>query len=253
MTGRPAVHRPADLGELVAMVDRVPTADLVGGGTLAIPARYAGRRATPIISLRDVREMSGARPGWIGAATTIAAIAADSRLPGALAAVAGQIAGPAVRRQATVGGNLAAAQPGCICAVLLALRAEVALLRPEAGVPFLDWQPLADRTRWSGRLITAVRWNVRRRVAAQRLVIGTVGPVVATVAVGRGWRGPADWTPDVAVCGSDLSPQARMGAAIDTESERVSCLASLGIPPERLRAAAGLLEQCLSALEGTGR
>ncbi len=89
--------------------------ELRAGGTDLSERRRSGVSVGPLIDLTPSPEMIGI--GWgadgaarIGAATTIAAIAADRQIAAAypgIAAAAGGLATPQVRHLATLGGNLA--------------------------------------------------------------------------------------------------------------------------------------------------
>jgi 4-hydroxybenzoyl-CoA reductase subunit beta len=112
-----AYHRPESLGaalELLRREDALP----IAGGTDLVP-NMKHRLFTPdhLVALKGVRELRGiemveGKAGAelrIGAGETLARLATDARvvrhLP-SLAAAAGQVAGPQIRNQGTLGGNL---------------------------------------------------------------------------------------------------------------------------------------------------
>ncbi|MEW5880403.1 MAG: 4-hydroxybenzoyl-CoA reductase subunit beta [Pseudomonadota bacterium] len=108
------LHRAVSASHAAALLARLPGARIVAGGTDLVPNLRRGIGAPP--ALVDVTSIAGfdsiARDGdgWrIGAATTLAALAADGSiardLP-ALAQAAATVAGPGHRTVATLGGNL---------------------------------------------------------------------------------------------------------------------------------------------------
>lgn len=119
-------HRPRALGEALDLLARHPGAMMIAGGTDLVP-NMKHRLWTPdhLIALKAVPELDGAvfldasgAPGEgesdtaelaLGAGVTLARIAADARVQSrfpSLAAAAGKVAGPQIRNQATLGGNL---------------------------------------------------------------------------------------------------------------------------------------------------
>ena len=101
----------------------------LGGGTLLMrQVNYGNREFDRIVRCLDPelrRIQSGPNGVRIGAAVTMAAIAASRQLE-FLAPVAARIGGPAIRNMATLGGNLFAASPfGDLTAALLALDGRV--------------------------------------------------------------------------------------------------------------------------------
>ena len=119
------------LREASAAVGRNPSARFLGGGTLLVRALNEGAvdfstlvRSTDR-ALAEIRT-SGSRL-CIGAAVTMAAVLANRELA-FLHPAARAVGGPAVRVQATVGGNLFAPPPyGDFTAALLALDARVSV------------------------------------------------------------------------------------------------------------------------------
>jgi xanthine dehydrogenase YagS FAD-binding subunit len=108
-------YRPLTAEQAVALLDdKWGTAELLAGGTdlLDLQKEYIAQ-LDKIVSLRDVRSLSGIRATpqnlTIAAGTTLAEIAAHRdvrRLFPALAAAAGDIGGPQIRNMGTLGGNL---------------------------------------------------------------------------------------------------------------------------------------------------
>ncbi len=92
---------------------------LAGGATLIAQFNEGMGRPTHLVSLQDIAELKGIMAEAddrirIGAMTPHASVAKDVRLAGGLALVreaAAQIAHPAIRNMATIGGSLAQADP----------------------------------------------------------------------------------------------------------------------------------------------
>ncbi len=132
------LYRPRSLEEALTLVQTHEDAHLMAGATaLVLLMRQGLVRPSVVISLRDAglggirREADGSL--WLGATTTIreAEESADVRAHcGALAEAFGHVATVRVRDQATVGGNLAHADPAQDPPpMLLALGAEAELAR----------------------------------------------------------------------------------------------------------------------------
>lgn len=103
------VHMPSDLGEAAGLLANDPTAALLAGGTLLMPA--VNNEVTPIQSLVSTKRLGlegiaveGDR-ARIGAATRLADVGADPRLA-FLHPVIEAIASPPIRNLATVGEPL---------------------------------------------------------------------------------------------------------------------------------------------------
>jgi 4-hydroxybenzoyl-CoA reductase subunit beta len=122
-----AYHRPSTLDEAAAFLREHPDAMPIAGGTDLMP-NMKHRLFTPrhLVALKGIRELHGVRTAdargrevaadapeaaqlVIGACTTLSEVARDPlvrrRLP-SLAEAAGQVAGPQIRNQGTLGGNL---------------------------------------------------------------------------------------------------------------------------------------------------
>lgn len=104
---------PETLDEAVQMLaDHGPEATTVAGGTDLYPnmKRRQSRPAT-LVSLRKVGDLVGIRHSddgavAIGAMTVLTDVAADPRVPGALATAANFVSIPQIRNVGTIGGNL---------------------------------------------------------------------------------------------------------------------------------------------------
>ncbi|MCP3910319.1 MAG: 4-hydroxybenzoyl-CoA reductase [Actinomycetia bacterium] len=109
------LHRPASLAEAARILDgEGPGARVVSGGTDLWPGMKRGHhRSSTVVSLMSIPELTGIENGAgtlrIGAATLLRDVAADPMVRSAqpaLAAAITEIASPAVRNMATIGGNL---------------------------------------------------------------------------------------------------------------------------------------------------
>ena len=109
------LHRPATLAEAVALLAREPSARAIAGGTDLVPNLRDGLGAPAVLvdvaGLPGLAAIDAAADGGVvlGAGVTLARIVRDptvaARLP-ALRDAAAQVAGPAHRTAATLGGNL---------------------------------------------------------------------------------------------------------------------------------------------------
>ncbi|MEM7429088.1 MAG: FAD binding domain-containing protein [Pseudomonadota bacterium] len=147
----------AQASEAAAALSSDRDAFYFGGGTLLMRAvnegdpRLARMIRTTDASLRQIRT-SGSRIE-IGAGATMADVLANRELS-FLHRAARSVGGPAIRNQATVGGNLFAWTPyGDFTTALLAMEATVSLVG--AGEMALD-QFLAERDRQPRRLVAAL-------------------------------------------------------------------------------------------------
>jgi carbon-monoxide dehydrogenase medium subunit len=133
--------QPAKLDDAVAALAADAGAKcLAGGATLVAQLNWSSSRPTHLVSLQDIAELKGMTPERdgqfrIGAMASHATVAKDMRLTGGLALVreaASQIAHPAIRNMATIGGSLAEADPNSDypCA-LLGAGAEIEIAGPK--------------------------------------------------------------------------------------------------------------------------
>lgn len=129
-------HRPASLREAAELVLRLgPGAVLFAGGTEVLPDIRRGREApAELIALDGVPALAGIEERGeqlrIGAMTTVAEVAASRlvrRMLPALSEAAAVIGGPAIRTQATIGGNFCRAVP-CADTPPVGIAAEASLL-----------------------------------------------------------------------------------------------------------------------------
>ncbi|MEO3801294.1 FAD binding domain-containing protein [Nonomuraea sp. B1E8] len=182
-----AIHRVRSVSELAALLRSRPQVVLLGGGTLAVPAWQD--RKVEIVPLTAIEELHRCGTGEIGAATTLARIAADLALPAVLREAASSVAGPAVRNLATAGGNVGSRQPACLAVALLALDATVGELAVHEGE--VAWHPLEAVLRRPPAPVIALRWSPPPISAFEKVGVRAAGgPNLATVAAG--WWGADD-------------------------------------------------------------
>ena len=119
------------LRDAATLLTRAPAARFLGGGTLLVRALNEGEADFSTLvrcldpALFEIR-VSGSRVR-LGAGVTMAGVLANRELA-FLHPAARSVGGPAVRAQATLGGNLFAPPPyGDLCAALLALDARVSM------------------------------------------------------------------------------------------------------------------------------
>lgn len=112
--------QPGTLDEAVAALVADPGAKFLAGGATLIALLNEGKpRPSRLVSLQDIPELKGIDVEAdgrvrIGAMTPHAVVAKEPRLGGGLSLVreaASQIAHPAIRSMATIGGSLAVADP----------------------------------------------------------------------------------------------------------------------------------------------
>ena len=217
-----AYARPRALEEALVELAR-PDACIYAGGTDLLPALRERRRWTDgFATIVDIKGLADARGISvrgdrlrIGALVTAAELAANvviRRETPVLAEAALGTASPALRRRATVGGNVATPHPaGDVATALLALDAMVELM--DDGTR--GERPLADVMATSGdrwprtRLLLAVHVAKRRRSAFVKL--GTrsgFGRSIVAVAVAL-----AGDRPEVALGGVQVRPFAARATA----------------------------------------
>jgi CO/xanthine dehydrogenase FAD-binding subunit len=197
---------PATLAGFTAARRMHPAAVICSGGTLVIPESHRLSRPPPIIDVRGIPELSVAGPATRGAATCLAALAADPGVPPALRAAAASVGSPAIRNAATIGGNIAAGSPGSVCVALLALRGRARVLGPDGR---LGARPVEEVAGSAAGLIVSVTWDAARIASFAQVRVGAAGTVAAVVAVSAD-RAGMDWT--VAVAGE---PGPRRAAAVE--------------------------------------
>jgi 4-hydroxybenzoyl-CoA reductase subunit beta len=106
------LREPETVDEVAALLAEHPgEAMLIAGGTDLLPNMKHGLfEPKVLVSLARVEALRGVRETAdglsIGAMTTLAEVAADERIPPALAQATGLIAGPQLRTMGTLGGNV---------------------------------------------------------------------------------------------------------------------------------------------------
>jgi CO/xanthine dehydrogenase FAD-binding subunit len=127
------VYRPTSLDETLDVLEAVPEAQLLAGGTdFMVEVNYGHRRPPAVVSLRDVPELGRWRREGsdivIGAGCTYSSIMKPdiADLVPALAQAARTVGSPQIRNAGTIGGNIATASPaGDTLPVLAALDASI--------------------------------------------------------------------------------------------------------------------------------
>ncbi len=206
----PTILAPTTLPELDSALVTHADARLVGGGTLEVP-RWTRCPPRWAIHLGALPEMRVRGAGICGGGLTVAEIAAEPAFPSLLRDLAAVCATPPIRALATLGGNIAAARPGCLVTALLALDATVEAYRPGRGRYSAPAGVLAGSI--APGVVLGATWHADgRRTAFRRLTRQAGGgPVLATVAAsvrpaarGAAWR--------IAVAGTGLRPHRLLAA-----------------------------------------
>jgi CO/xanthine dehydrogenase FAD-binding subunit len=198
--------RPHSIADFLAIKCDHPEAIVIGGGTIAVPMLHQCVEPPGVIHILSLPGLRSSGSASRGAGTTLATLAADPAVPPALREAASSVGGPALREMATVGGNIVAARPGCVAATLLALGGRADVLEWDARVTQLPLTAVVGRP---DRLLMTVYWDPGRRARFAKATAGSIGSVVASVAVSVGADG-RDW--QVAVGGADMAPR-RIGHA----------------------------------------
>lgn len=173
---------PLDLRDLRRDLERHPKASLVSGGTLEVPSWQVGGPPQTVIYLPRVREMGGSGPFGCGAACTLAQLGEKPFTPSVLRAAAASVGGPALRTLASVGGNVAAARPGCVAVALLAIDARAHVLAVDGGIQSV---PLSSVLGVAKPVVVGFTWPRVSRVSVfqKATLLCGAGPAIATVAV----------------------------------------------------------------------
>jgi CO/xanthine dehydrogenase FAD-binding subunit len=171
---------PQSIHEFVRLIRYHPDSQFVGGGTLVVSARKHARNPQPLVHVSGIRELHAAAPDCRGAASTMTDLAGDRHLPPAIREAAASIGGPAIRNWATLGGNVAAAAPGCLATVLLALDCRAEIMTRDGRALLV---PLDEVIGCHRDLIVGIRWDPSRSVRFAKVRAGVLGPVTCSVAV----------------------------------------------------------------------
>lgn len=252
-----AYARPRSVADAIAALAR-PGAHAYAGGTdlmLSIAERTPSIGSVRLlVDIKDLAAASGirSRPGWlrIGALTTMAELAGSAlvrREVPMLAEAAAQTAAPALRRRATLGGNLVTRHPAADAATaLLAGSARVEWIGREGRrrrTPVADFIAAPPRR---GRLVLAIHVPACRRSAFEKHGArrGFSRSIVA-VAVRRSSKGSG-----VAIAGVGAGPIVAVAAAraLDRGSCLATALAADGVPSAKLELATSLLVRASSRM-----
>jgi CO/xanthine dehydrogenase FAD-binding subunit len=195
------VYRPTSLAETLDVLEAVPDAQLLAGGTdFMVEVNYGHRRPPAVVSLRDVPELGGWRRDGsdivLGAGCTYTAIMEPeiADLVPALAQAARTVGSPQIRNAGTIGGNIATASPaGDTLPVLAALDAAIVIASGMGARRSVTLDELVvgpKRTSLqAGELIVEVRLPAARGTQ-EFLKVGTRNAMVISVA---GVALVADW------------------------------------------------------------
>lgn len=210
------VLSPASLSEALALYAEGDSRFCAGGTALQLDWAKGLAKPKSLINLARLSELSGISEDGtgfsVGAMTTLANMLKASviaeRLP-LLHEALSKVAGPSIRNQATLGGNIAG-RNGCLVPALLVLGTNVSWLTRDASLemPLKQWLATSGNGGLLTRIMVAVqerdeRWLFRKiglRAAftpsvinvAARLSIGTRGEIrAARLAVGGGPVAPA--------------------------------------------------------------
>ncbi|PPK65590.1 FAD binding domain-containing protein [Actinokineospora auranticolor] len=179
------VLRPRSVEEAAAVLADLPAAEVLGGGTVALPdwrRRGAPEFAVHLGAVVEPRRL-GSRE--CGALVTLDELTRDARVPTALRQAAASVGGPAVRAMATVGGNVVAVRPGCVAVALLAVGA-VGEGRDRGAPGESATFSLDDLFDSTDRLLLSTHWQSTTESAFAKLAVRSAGgPNVVSVAIGR--------------------------------------------------------------------
>ncbi|MEU4167162.1 FAD binding domain-containing protein [Streptomyces sp. NPDC026665] len=124
----------------------------IGGATLVWATWQRDGFPEHAMSLRDLPEANTIEPETLGAAVVLNRI--DDRVPEVLRRAASTVGTGAVRRTATVGGNIVGSTLRCLLPAALVLDARAVILEPE-GVTETDLAEVVAKR----QLLLSLRWN----------------------------------------------------------------------------------------------
>ncbi|WP_189707934.1 FAD binding domain-containing protein [Streptomyces anandii] len=155
----------------------------VGGATLVWATWQRDGFPELAMSLRDVPEANVVDRGAVGGAVVLHRM--DDRVPDVLRLAAGTVGTGAVRRTATVGGNLVGSALRCLLPPALVLDARATVLEPD-GVRETDLAEVVAKR----PVLLGLRWSEPIACAYRKLdaVAGGPPPLVVTSAVHTGDR-----------------------------------------------------------------
>nr|WP_203615983.1 FAD binding domain-containing protein [Streptomyces sp. SID13726] len=223
----------------------------VGGATLVWAAWQRDGFPEQAVSLREVPEANVLGAGELGAAVLLHRI--DERVPEVLRRAASGIGTGAVRRTATVGGNVVGSTLRCLLPAALVLDARARVLAAEG--PFetdlselLAKKPLLLSLRWNDPLVSGYRKVTEAPGGPPPLVVATAvhateeGGQVLRVAVRDGYEFLSESVPCGTGTGTDPDPGTDSDAVLDA-----LWATSIGALPEEAREV--VREQVVSVLE----
>ncbi|GGW70683.1 hypothetical protein GCM10010503_54950 [Streptomyces lucensis JCM 4490] len=157
----------------------------IGGASLLWATWQRDGFPQAAVSLREVPEANVIGPRTLGAAVVLTRI--DDRVPDVLRLAAGSVGTGAVRRTATVGGNLVGSTLRCLLPAALVLDARAAVLEP-GGVRETDLAELVAKR----PVLLSLGWSAPVASAYRKLPAEAGGPpplVVASALHGGDGRG----------------------------------------------------------------
>ncbi|MEU1269383.1 FAD binding domain-containing protein [Streptomyces sp. NPDC005799] len=154
----------------------------VGGATLVWAGWQRDGFPEQAMSLRNVPEATVIAPGTLGGAVVLNRI--DERVPEVLRAAAASVGTGAVRRTATVGGNLVGSTLRCLLPAALVLDARATVLEPEGARETDLAEVLAKQ-----HLLLSLHWS-DPVTSAYRKLAGEAGGPPPFVVAGAVHRGP---------------------------------------------------------------
>nr|WP_308286505.1 FAD binding domain-containing protein [Streptomyces griseorubiginosus] len=154
----------------------------VGGATLVWASWQRDGFPEQAMSLRNVPEATVIAPGTLGGAVVLNRI--DERVPEVLREAAASVGTGAVRRTATVGGNLVGSTLRCLLPAALVLDARATVLEPEGARETDLAEVLAKQ-----HLLLSLHWS-DPVTSAYRKLAGEAGGPPPFVVAGAVHRGP---------------------------------------------------------------
>lgn len=228
------LERPSTIADAASAMTGDDAQALSGGQTL-IPT-LKQRLASPgtLVSLSGIDEMKGicsddAGRLCIGAATTHAAVAADTRYP-ALAEMAAHIGDPAVRNRGTIGGSLANNDPAA-CYPAAALGSGATIVTNTREIAAEDYfQGMFTTALNDGEIVTEVKFPIAEKANYQKFVqpasrFALVGVFVAKYAdgvrvavTGASEAGVYRWTAAEQALRTNFAPSALDGLSVSADN-----------------------------------
>jgi CO/xanthine dehydrogenase FAD-binding subunit len=178
--------RPSSVAQALDQLRQHPDAVVLGGGTRVLGA-MAGPRPEVLIDLAfaGIDGVAHTDLGiWLGAMVPLDAASAE--LPGAWREAVAEFIPRAVRRQATVGGNLCSQGSLLPIAWLLDAQVEIAALTGVRQVP-IDQAAVQPGEVWT-RVLVPLRTDLSGYQCLRRTPVGPVPVAVAVARIAGQWR-----------------------------------------------------------------